>query len=284
MENGSLVAARFVSYALLLTAAGLPFHAVIDRRSRFDRSERLLLAAVAASAAIASLWWCIANIAAMAGLPPTQLDRETFFAVLEATPLAALLKLRLAALGLILLLLIARPKPVLLAPIGLLALASAAWAGHTGAGEGIAGMVLRVSDILHLGAAALWLGALLAFSAGIFRRRDEAAALRSLSDFARAGTILVAVLFASGLANAWLISGGILTPSLWSGLIGLKIGLFAAMLGLAAQNRWRLVPAFAAGRPGAAARLRRSLHLETACGFAIVAVVAMAGQLAPQGA
>lgn len=284
MENGSLVAARFVSYALLLAAAGLPFHALIDHRSRFGRSERLLIAAVAAGAALASLWWCIANIAAMAGLPPTQLDRETFFAVLEATPLAALLKLRLAALGLMLLLLAARPKPVLLAPIGLLALASAAWAGHAGAGEGTAGMVLRVSDILHLGAAALWLGALLAFSAGFFHRRNEAAALRSLSDFARAGTILVAVLFASGLANAWLISGGTLTPSLWNGLIGLKIGLFAAMLGLAAQNRWRLVPAFAAGRPGAAARLRRSLHLETACGFAIVAVVAMAGQLAPQGA
>ncbi|WP_324699918.1 CopD family protein [Novosphingobium sp. RL4] len=286
METGSLVAARLASYVLLLAAAGLPFHALIQRRARFGGGERAALMLLAAGALITSLWWALANVAAMAGLAIGDLDTATFTAVLQATPLGLLLTLRAAALTAFLVLLALRPAPLLLAPLALAALASAAWAGHAGAGEAPWGVLLRASDVLHLGAAALWLGALFAFlTAPMGRgRRKDTAVIAALSAFARTGTVIVAMLFLTGLANAWLIGGaGGLPSGWWPRLIALKFALFLAMLALAADNRWRLVPALERRTPGAARRLRLSLMLETACGLGIVGVVALAGQLDPHG-
>jgi putative copper resistance protein D len=287
-----LAAARFVSYALLLIAAGVPFHALIDRRSRFGARGRLALALLAMGAGAASLWWAMANVAAMAGMPLAELDRETFTAVIAATPLGPLLTVRAAALALFLAALALYPSPRLLAPCALAALASAAWAGHAGvgagAGEALSGDILRAGDVLHLAAAALWLGAMLAFLADMPSKRakagGEADVIRSLAAFARTGTVVVAVLFATGLVNSWLISGDSLPSGLWPRLIGLKLGLFLLMLGFAARNRWTLVPALEAGKPGAARRLTCSLTLEMACAVAIVLVVAVVGLLDPHGA
>ncbi|MFC0684960.1 CopD family protein [Novosphingobium clariflavum] len=288
MENGSLVAARFVSYALLLMAAGLPFHALIAgprsaAGARFGQPARLALAGLAAGAAAASLWWAMANVAAMAAIPLAELDRATFTAVIGATPLGTLLTVRAAALALFVAALVLRPAPALLAPPALAALASAAWAGHAGAGEALGGDLLRAGDVLHLAAAALWLGAMLAFLADMRGDGQATGVVRSLAAFARTGTLVVAVLLVTGLTNAWLISGGSWPSGSWPRLIALKIVLFALMLGLAARNRWILVPALEARMPGAARRLARSLVLEMSCGLAVVLVVAAAGLLDPHG-
>lgn len=287
MSSAPLVAARFVSYALLLAAAGVPFHALIDRRPRFGAGGRLALAFLTIGAGVASLWWAMANVAAMADIPLAQLDRETFAAVIGATPLGSLLAVRAAALVLVLAATALHPSPRLLAPCALAALASAAWAGHAGGGEGLPGDILRAGDVLHLAAAALWLGAMLAFLAEILRKGSkgggEADVIRSLAAFARTGTLVVAVLFVTGLFSTWLISGTSLPSGLWPRLIGLKLGLFLLMLGFAALNRWTLVPALETGKPGAARRLTCSLALEMTCAVAIVLVVAVAGQLDPHG-
>ncbi|WP_395334780.1 CopD family protein [Novosphingobium sp. BL-8H] len=284
MENGALiaapvVAARCVSYALMLAVAGVPFHALIDRRARFAASARAMLAAMAAGALAASLWWAVADVAAMVDMPLAQLGRQTFAAVIGATPLATVLTVRTVALFLLFAAIAFRPSPRWLAPPALIALASAAWTGHAGAGSAM----LPMSDILHLGAAALWLGAMLAFLAAMFRKNAQDEVIRSLAAFARTGTIVVAVLFATGTANAWLISDGSLPSGPWPRLIAVKVALFLTMLGCAARNRWHLVPALAAGKPRAARRLSRSLMLETACAVTIVLVVAVAGQLDPHG-
>lgn len=284
MVDGSLVAARLGSYLLLLVAAGLPLHALLDGRKRFGGRERAVLACIAAAALAASLWWALANVAAMAGLSPGELDRETFGAVLAATPLGSLLAARVLALLAFVVLLAVRPAPLLLAPLALAALATAAWAGHSGAGEGSAGLLLKASDVLHLAAAGLWIGALLAFLAVLALERQTALVVGSLANFARTGTGVVVVLFVTGIANGWLISAGQFPGGTWPALIALKAGLFLAMLGLAARNRWQLVPELAEGKPGSARRLYRSLLLETGCAIAIVAVVAVAGQLDPHGA
>lgn len=288
MENGtlpaSLAAARFVSYALLLVAAGVPFHALIGRKSCCGTGARCALALLVIGAGIASLWWAMANVAAMAGMPLAELDRDTFTAVIAATPLGTLLTVRAAALALFLAALALQPSPRLLAPLALVALASAAWAGHAGAGEALSGDILRAGDVLHLAAAALWVGAMLAFLADMLRKDHGADVIRSLAAFARTGTVVVAVLFVTGLTNSWLISGETLPSGLWPRLIGLKLALFLLMLGFAARNRWSLVPALEAGKPGAAQRLMRSLTLEMACAIAIVLVVAVVGLLDPHGA
>ncbi len=146
------------------------------------------------------------------------------------------------------------------------------------------GLVQRGFDAIHLGAASLWLGALMVFLASLAGQPDRPRLVERLSRFARTGTVVVALLALTGTANALLIGREGWSPtSGWSLLLAAKLVLFLAMLGLAAINRWRLTPALAANAPGAERRLIRSLGLETACALAIVALVAMLGLLDPSG-
>jgi putative copper resistance protein D len=77
--------------------------------------------------------------------------------------------------------------------------------------------------------------------------------------------------------------------SLYGQLLFAKLALFAAMLGLAALNRFRLTPRFeasiaAADHRGALGALRASLRVETTCIVAILALVAWLGTLEPPAA
>src|SRR3546814_19171379 len=87
---------------------------------------------------------------------------------------------------------------------GSVAVATLVWAGHAGATEGTAGTVHRVSDILHLIAAAAWIGAIGAFLILIAPQRLREwpgglqIAARSLDQFSRVGTICVLVIAATG--------------------------------------------------------------------------------------
>lgn len=172
-----------------------------------------------------------------------------------------------------------------------------AWSGHAGSSEAIAGWIHRTSDALHMMAAAIWLGAIAGFllllRPGEPVARDRLAmAARSLDRFAPVGTICVLVIAATGLVNGQMIVGaaniGRSIASPYGQLLAIKLVLFAAMLGLAAANRWRLAPAL--GRafdepdtdPASAARaMRRSLILEALAGLAILALVAWFGMLEP---
>jgi putative copper resistance protein D len=68
-------------------------------------------------------------------------------------------------------------------------------------------------------------------------------------------------------------------------LVG-KLALFAAMLGLAAANRFRLTPALAAGLASgspdqALNALRKSVLIESAAALAVIVLVSILGTLAP---
>ena len=113
---------------------------------------------------------------------------------------------------------------------------------------------------------------------------------RALHGFGTVGTIVVAALIVTGLINAWLLVGpdhvGALGTTLYGRLLLAKLALFAAMLGLAALNRFRLTPRFkasiaAADHSSAMGALRGSLAIETACIVAILALVAWLGTLEP---
>ncbi|GGZ07787.1 copper homeostasis membrane protein CopD [Novosphingobium colocasiae] len=283
MAESSLAAARALLYLLLMTAAGLPLYRLCDGGRSFSGRARGGLVALAVLALLTSLWWTLAAIASMAALPIGALDGATVQAVLDATPLGLLLWVRLGALAAFALAALVLPRPAVLALAGVIALASIAWSGHAGAAEGISGTLHRMADVSHLLAAALWLGALFAFLAAGLRGRFD---IGSLGRFARTGTVVVAVLVVTGTANALFITGvsGWSARGPWTLLIAAKIGLFCAMLGFAAHNRWRLVPAAEIAPVQTRPRLMRSLMLETACALLILVLIAFAGTLDPSGA
>ncbi len=282
--DSGLVLARLAALAALLAMAGLPLYLLSARQARLGGQARLALAMLAVLSMTASVWWAVAGVAAMAAMPLGELDRATVVAVLGATPTGPVLAVRLAAASLLLVCLSLSPRSLPAALFALVALASSAWTGHSGASEGGMGWIQRGLDTVHLGAASLWLGALLVFLASLRRRADRLRLVERLSAFARIGTAVVVLLAGTGIGNAVLIGRSGWSPgSGWSLLLAAKLALFAAMLGLAAINRWRLAPALAASAPGAERRLMVSLSLETGCALAIVALVAVLGLLDPAG-
>lgn len=279
METTGLLAARAAAYLALLLVAGVPLHALAAGQVLAFRA-RLVLALLAIVAAFASAWWALESVAAMAGVSLAELDQATAEVVLAQTPLGKVMEWRLTALAAVFLACFV-PLRVLRLPIlalaGSVALGSVAWTGHAGASE----MALhRVSDVAHVLAAATWIGALAVFVTSAFSR--EGADIAALARFARTGSVVVAVLILTGLLNTLAIAGWpMMFEARWFSILAVKLALFAAMLALAAGNRWRIVPALERGEPGATARLRRSLVLEFAAGIGVVGAVALLGVLDP---
>ena len=120
--------------------------------------------------------------------------------------------------------------------------------GHAGATPGMAGNFHLVSDMVHLLAAGAWLGGLPAFALLLARARSEPGwddvAVTATRRFSVVGVLSVGGLLASGLINSWYLLSGPrdLVTTDYGRLVALKIGLFAAMVTLAAVNRFYLTP------------------------------------------
>jgi putative copper resistance protein D len=174
--------------------------------------------------------------------------------------------------------------------------ASLAWMGHGAATPGAAGLLHAAGDIVHTLAAGVWTGALVVFLILLVTDGRQPAEARpslhaALHTFSGIGSVMVAVLVASGLVNSWFMVGLAGLPSLlatsYGQLLVLKLVLFLGMLGLAAANRFRLTPwlghALKQISPplAAIAALRKSLVWETGLSIAVIALVAWFGTLAP---
>lgn len=279
METTGLLAARAVAYLALLLVAGVPLHALASGQALSFRG-RLVLALMAISAAMASAWWALESVAAMAGIGLGELDQATAEVVLAQTPLGKVMEWRLTSLACVVaacLLPLRLIRVPTLALAGAVALGSIAWTGHAGASEMV---VHRASDVAHLIAAATWIGALAVFVVSAFSR--QGADIAALARFARTGSVVVAVLVLTGLLNTLAIAGWpMMFEARWFSVLAVKLALFAVMLALAAGNRWRIVPALERGEPGATARLRRSLLLEFAAGLGVIGAVSWLGVLDP---
>ncbi len=277
------IALRFALFLDLLLLVGIAGHAGLRHRVARLPWVVVTLAILAMMLSVAGL---VVLAAAMAGTAIDEVDRATLGMVVTATAVGHAWVVRMVALGAAVLL-AARPRPAALASV--VALATLAWGGHGAMDEGATGWVHLVADIVHLLAAALWIGVLALLCALLVRAPDPARLARThrlAAGFAGLGTVLVAAIVASGIINTWLLVGGFggLTGTLYGRLLLVKLVLFAAMLCLAAVNRFRLTPALVAPAcdPAAAWRgLRASVAVETGCGIAIVALVAWLGTLAP---
>ena len=133
----------------------------------------------------------------------------------------------------------------------------------------------RPAVFLHAAGLALWIGALLPLAAVL--RQGDAAGPRTLLRFSRLIAYPLAALALAGLALAAIQLGrpSALLDTDYGHVLALKLALVAAVLLLAAHNRWRLTGAAVQAQAGAARRLRRSIAVEAALLLAILAVVGL---------
>jgi putative copper resistance protein D len=172
-------------------------------------------------------------------------------------------------------------------------LASLAWAGHGASSPGPAGDLHLAADFLHLLAAGLWLGTLppfILFLVEVLRTGDTnwgAVAATATRRYSAMAIGSVAVLLTAGVINTWFLAGTVpaLVGTEYGRLLLAKIGLFIAMLMVAAVNLLRLAPRLATSTPNVVwrtgARLQGNAWIETVLGFGVLAIVGVLGTLPP---
>ncbi len=283
------VAVRLVQYACLLSLFGLAAFAIYAPRAAAFLPRRPGLAALAVVGLLASVAAIFVLAANMSGDLAGATDPSTLWSVISDTGAGRAWAVRVfalaAAIGLARL---RSPYPLLVASG--LAAATLAWGGHAAANAGVPGLIHLAADVTHILAAGIWVGALAAFLCLAMRGGEGIDATASaLAAFSGVGSAVVAVLIGTGFVNAlysveWRPLP-VLTTSPWGWVLLAKLALFAAMLAMAAVNRFLLTPRLqmeiASEASGRLAHLKRSLAFETSLAFGVVALVSVLGTLAP---
>ena len=304
--NGPLVIVRAVHFAATATTAGtLIFRAVVAEPALRStkaaitviRPQILAVAWISLAIAVVSgVIWILLQAAAMSGLSLKEaMASDVLSAVVNETQFGVVSEIRLV-LAIILggCLTYDRLAPLrrsgLAFALGLIA--AIAWTGHAGAGVGELGVLQLAADVLHLIAAAAWLGGLVSLALFLTAaRRHDALAWASVARdatrrFSTLGIVSVGTILATGMVNSWILVGSLhaLTGTEYGRLLMLKIALFAAMLLIAGVNRFWLTPRLALRsgiEPRALRRLARNSVIEIALGLAIFAIVGALGTMHP---
>jgi copper resistance protein D len=304
--------ARAVHFAATLLVAGAVFFVIfvaapawrgagdgtvaIKVRTRVSLIAWISLALAVISGAV----WLVLTAAAMSDRPPEQVfgvlwtvltqtvfGRDWLLRLMLACALAATLPPLLSRRG--------HQSPWLDATAAVLAAAFAgtlAWSGHAAGGLGGEAMLHPAADVLHLIAAAAWVGALppliVLFAAAGTDDASLAMARTATERFSILGIASVGTLLATGIVNTFYLVGSV--PALYGTAYGrlllVKIALFLAMVAIAAVNRFLLTPqlvqhANIAASHDALRRLRRHAAIEALAGAIIIAIVAALGTMPP---
>lgn len=293
----------YLSLMVLMGLAAFPLYALQDSERVEGRILTLRNALIfwSSAAIILSVFGFLVLMAAMMGTSIAEIDWEMCRTILFGTPIGTAWLIRMPALiaALLAVFTIRRSDTSRLVAVSCasaVALGTLVWTGHAGAMEGQIGSVHKVSDVLHILAAAIWLGGIIGFLKMLQVPVDQLwgdrllVAHRALDSFSRVGTTCVAVIIVTGLINGQILVGfsniAALFDSTYGQLLVLKLSLVGFMLLLGAKNRWRLTPnlglALSHGGTGAAVpALRTSLLLEAAAALVILGLVAWLGTLEP---
>ncbi len=302
------LAVRFVHLAATLGLVGLFTAELLAGRTdrvtlRAWRRDVARLARVVLAVAIVSGVAVLARQAALAtGRPGAALEPAAWWQLLAQSQFGAVWILRHGLLLLLTALLLLkereqspadwvawRAEGLLLALAGAAAIA---WAGHAAAAEPW-GLWAPIVDALHVAAAGAWFGALLPLGLLLRRAATEAGAdarpfaVLAVRRFSALALLLMGVVVASGAYNAWVQVGGVapLIGTEYGWLLSAKVAALAAVVAVAALNRWRLVPALggeaaAVGRP-ATARLARHMTWEAGLAVLVLLLTSALGLAAP---
>jgi copper transport protein len=153
--------------------------------------------------------------------------------------------------------------------------------GHARTGD--PSWLALIGDAVHVAAGAAWVGGLVLLAWVLIGRIGGAdAAARTVSRFSSLAVVIVIAVAIGGFALAWaeLRSVSALWDSSYGRLLLLKLSVVGFVLGLAAWNRFRLVPqveAAATGGPGAARREDGWRHLRLSVGLEALGLIAVIG-------
>lgn len=273
---GALVVVRTIHFAATLFVAGaLAFDFLVAAEDGRARRQHLVTRAALAGHLTAVLW--IAVQAAMVGGGLAAVDASLLRTLVADTQFGQVMALRMLLFAA----LIPKGWPAAKAALGAAVAGSLAWCGHAAAGTGVTGNIHLASDVLHLVAAAAWLGGLVCLADALRPTIPIQRALPIARHFSAVALVSVSGIVASGLVNAWFL---VATPDLlfataYGRALLLKLVLFSGMLAIAAANRWHVLPRVAAG--GGIAALRRNAVAETVLGVLVLAAVAWLGVQPP---
>ena len=269
------VARLLIYLGLFAGVGGATFIALIAQvRPLPGQAERWIAAAMAGGLVAALLSLGLQGLDALA-LPLTQFWRPDAWASGFATSYGwtALIAVVALALGLASL---RAEKPALIGLCASCALAGAGFAlalsGHAATAE--PQLLSRLSVFLHGICIAFWVGSLIPLVA-IVRERSRGDG--ELAGFSRLIPIPLAVLIATGAYLAWaqLDRPDALWTTGYGEILSGKLAAVLVLLGLAAANRYVLVPRLEAHRPDAAAPLAASIATESVIALAILGTVAL---------
>ena len=306
MDNLPVIAIRFALYADLLVLAGMAAFTLyaftaIERTSTSLIPLRSIVLVLALLGLLLSGLGLLVLAAAMMGASLFPVDPTHVRMVLFETATGPAWMVRMLALAIMLGAALALERfPTAMRMVVLLAssvaIATLVWTGHAGATEGVSGTIHRLSDIVHMLAASIWVGGIASFAWLLFKPAGKtgptelAITHRALEQFSRVGTLVVGLVVLTGLINSQILVGvaniGRIATTPYGQLLLAKLALFGLMLALAAANRWRLAPALDRGIASgnafvAVIALRRSLIAEGTAVLLILALVAWLGTLEP---
>ncbi|HEU5108333.1 MAG TPA: copper resistance protein CopC [Micromonosporaceae bacterium] len=166
----------------------------------------------------------------------------------------------------------------LLVVFGVVAAGTWPLSGHP-AGSPVPAVSVAI-DVVHLASMAVWLGGLVMLIAFLLRRADEEELGAILPVWSRWAALAVAALLLAGLTQALIEVGTptALVSTSYGQLILTKVGLFAAVVAVAAFSRRLVRQRVAAGRPG---RLRRLIGAELGITAVVLALTTVLVQTTP---
>lgn len=286
-----LIPARGVHLAATVLATGtVAFMALVADLPALRRQLTLLVWVALAVAILSGLAWLVWLSADIYGASIIDVWLHGgFWSVLADTRFGLVWTARLGLAILLGILMLWPAVRLLQLAVAACLLGLIALIGHAGATPGTAGQIHLVSDMVHLLAAGAWVGTLPALAILLTRASHEggtawgADAIAATRRFSLLGVISVSALLASGIINTWNLLGAPrdLIATDYGRLLLLKVGLFAAMVFIAAANRFHFTPRLPAA--GALWALARNSMAECGIGLCVLLIVGALGAMSPSG-
>jgi putative copper resistance protein D len=264
------IATKFALYLGVITAAGTVMATLMFRLNRTR--------GLAASFAVLGLFATILSFSLRGANLTGDLSGMTdpmMLSLLWTTPVGTALALRLIGLNLLLVgLFLGRIGAWVSVLGGIIALFSFTQIGHISGSESA---LMEVALMLHLLAVALWIGVLTPLYRLALTSTTYASAADVGHQFGLVASVTVPVLIVVGGYMGYQLVGSFtaLIQTGYGQALIIKIFLFSGLVGLAAVNKLRLIPALRLGDPVAASHLSKSIHVEWLVILAVLGMTAV---------